>query len=246
MSRGIKVCNGKVIENFAVVENEYYIISIMPMVREEPQPGQFAHLKVNNLTDPLLRRPFSIFDYKDGILYFFYKITGKGTRILSQLKKGDTISLIYPLGTPFSLKENSLLVAGGTGFAPLHFLAQKLKSYKFFWGVNSITTAEKLKEYFKYLSNLQIIAFEKEGTVVDKILKERLLFKNVYACGPEEMLKSLHQNGYTGEYSLENIMACGYGVCMGCVRKIKRNNKILFLRVCKEGPVFNSEEIVWE
>ncbi len=241
----------KVIENISVIDN-FYLISLEFNEKFDAMPGQFVEIQINNsnLTDPFLRRPFSIFDFHNNILKIFYKVVGKSTYLLSKLKKGETINLLAPLGNKFSIIENSLLIAGGTGIGGIYFLTRFLNKYKILYGVKN----EKEKKYLRdFLNNehLIIISEERDGTVIDYLLKNDFKYNFIYSCGPEIMMKRLYneymkKNKIEGEFSLESYMGCGFGVCLGCVRKIKVNNKIENLRVCKEGPVFNAENIIWE
>ncbi len=221
-------------------------------------PGQFLHIKIK---DTILRRPFSIHKVKKDEVFILFKLRGRGTRILSSYKKNDTIDVLGPLGNGFDIIEeiNSLLVAGGIGVAPLVFLAQRLiehkrmKKYQKRILLGAKTKKDILcKKEFQNLGFKVNIATEDgsegfKGTVV-KLLENVLTKKDkpyvVYACGPQEMMFEIKRilRRYPDtkcQVSLESFMGCGTGVCRGCVIDTISGYK----RVCKEGPVFDIEEI---
>ena len=226
-------------------------------------------LSVDTGLDPLLKRPLSVHRWIDGDLQLLYKTAGKGTNILSEKKPGDTLDVIGPLGNGFPIDKkagNVILVAGGLGIAPVVALAETLmpshpplqkveRSLLFFYGAR---TREEVLRIDKLNSiGIDPIISTDDGTLGRKgnivsVLKKYLTRYSLpatrcvlYACGPEPMLKSLSllAKGYKlkGYIALEQRMACGLGACLGCVVKTVDGYK----RVCKEGPVFPIEEIVW-
>lgn len=244
---------------------DYYLFSLKSAeIASLAQPGQFIMVRPGPHYQPLLRRPFSLhFQHKKNIQIFF-KITGKGTRLLSQKKPGDCLDVIGPLGKGFSIEAETkrkvtALVAGGRGIAPLYFLAHRLRQQgaqvKIFYGGQSrwdLPLKNKIETdgFELYLAtddgSLGLKGFVAE--LFKQKMKKVMPFK-VYACGPEAMMAKiahlLAEEKIPAEYSLESIMGCGFGACWGCVRKIKRQGQSVWLKTCQEGPVFSGEEIIW-
>ncbi|MCK9422658.1 MAG: dihydroorotate dehydrogenase electron transfer subunit [Bacteroidales bacterium] len=221
-------------------------------------PGQFVQALVKDSPSTFLRRPFSIHsvDIPNKRFRLLIQIKGQGTRHLSLLKEGDKLNLIYPLGNSFSIPttKDVLLVGGGCGVAPLLFLAQFLNQQKIrpviLLGFRSQEETFEIEEYSKYgtvfITTDDGTAGEK-GLVVDHSLlqKEKLDFRKIYCCGPDAMMKSIARiarwHKIDCEVSLENTMACGFGVCLCCITPTDKGNE----RVCMEGPVFNTKRLKW-
>ncbi|BCB96419.1 dihydroorotate dehydrogenase B (NAD(+)), electron transfer subunit [Dissulfurispira thermophila] len=250
-----------VLEN-SVLNNHFRLLTIEAEriaidARPNPVPGQFYMLQAGNTYDPLLKRPFSIFRYEDGLMSFLYRVRGKGTLLLSSLKKGDIIDVIGPLGNGYPEPEGDFIaVAGGIGIASLFPLLSKFKNRAYlFYGARNKQELVMIDEA-KTFSKESFVATDDgseghRGTVTDLLksfLNSSLITHHsslIYACGPSPMLKEL-LHIVVGEkakcyISLEEHMACGVGACIGCVVKTVSGYK----RVCKEGPVFEIREIVW-
>jgi len=228
----------------------------------KPDPGQFYMIAVNNAYDPLLKRPFSYFKNTSDGIHFLYTVRGKGTSLMKDLKQGDIIRLVGPLGTGYPKPEDSsipLLVAGGTGVASIFSLAEELSQEAYFLQGAKCKDEFLIIDELHQLKNKPIMcmnctddgSFGGKGTVVD-VLTAFLASDSLhvsscilYACGPKLMLESIARvaNDYSikGYVSLEENMACGFGACLGCAVKTVHGYK----RVCKEGPVFPIEEIEW-
>jgi len=226
-----------------------------------PSPGNFLTLRVSEDTTPLLRRPFAFsgFDKSASTCSLIYQKRGRGTEILVGKQTGDSINLIGPLGKTFPFpKSNSqvILAAGGIGIGPMLFLASHLRSlnqnFLFIFGCR---TNAFIPDTQNFWSLDPVICTDDgssgfKGTTADylKSIDSKLEPDNtLYCCGPHPMLKACHEtvlrtNG-TCWVSVEQIMACGVGACMGCVVKIKGEPG--FARACKEGPVFNSNDLLW-
>lgn len=221
-------------------------------------PGQFAQALVEDSPSTFLRRPFSIHsvDYAKNTLRLLIQIKGEGTRHLSGLKTGDHLNLIYPLGNSFSLANTKevLLVGGGCGVAPLLFLAQFLNQNNIrptillgFRTREEVSEIEEYSRYGKVLITTDDGTEGEKGLVVDHSIfqKERINFKKIYCCGPDAMMKAMakiaHMHKVECEVSLENTMACGFGVCLCCITPTDKGNE----RVCVEGPVFNINRLKW-
>ncbi len=240
----------------------------VPGVAAKAQPGQFVHLRVPGMEDRLLRRPFSIYRVKGPDLLLLYKTVGAGTRIMSELRPGSAVSVMGPLGRGFPLdRVGSLpvLVGGGYGAAPLSFLAERLPSKGVvFLGGRTGADVLCLEDFARLGWDVKIATEDgslgdtgRVTTVLDRWLEERdaaLPAPEFYACGPDGLLRALAQRaaarGLTAWLSMDRHMGCGAGVCLACVTRVRRpavdGGEETWARVCKEGPVFESREIVWE
>lgn len=210
--------------------------------------------------DPLLKRPFSIHRLCGNDLQILYRVVGKGTDLLSKNKKGEILDVIGPLGNSFPSarkQDKTILIAGGLGIAPIFALAEKMKNKNpvLFYGARS-------KKELLFIDDLKCLGIEpvistddgssgKKGNIVNALSRHltrhpsSVTHSCFYACGPKPMLKALSvlakRAGLKGYVALEQSMACGIGTCLGCVVNTKNG----FKRVCKEGPVFPIEEIIW-
>ena len=198
-------------------------------------PGQFADIR---LAGYFLRRPVSVCSWSDGALTLYYKVAGAGTAQLSTLAPGTELDLLVGLGNGFDTAPagaRPLLVGGGVGASPLYGLAQQLVAE----GCSPLAVLG-----FRTAAEVLLAdAFEALGipvTVVTDALPEGGTY--VYACGPMPMLQALcSATPLDGQLSLEARMGCGFGACMGCTCETTHGSK----RVCKDGPVFTKEEILW-
>lgn len=231
-----------------------------PAIAAEARPGQFVHVRVPTLEPSRLRRPFSIYDADPaaGRLWILYKNVGLGTAALAALPAGTRLRVLGPVGTAFPLdpKGEPYLVAGGYGVAPLWFLATRLPRKGTLF-VGGRTAADILEtERFEALGWTVRVATQdgSRGQVglVPLPLDEALAANpeaELYACGPDGMLKAVGDraiaHGIRGWLSLDKHMVCGVGACLACVQKIRRNGVERLERVCVDGPVFESREIVW-
>jgi dihydroorotate dehydrogenase electron transfer subunit len=222
-------------------------------------------VQVQNGTDPLLRRPISLCGAGKGTIELLFQVKGRGTRIMSGWEPGRTVDLLGPLGNGFSIPENmktAVLVAGGIGAAPLLYLAHELAGTKglqrkFFFGaktgaegvlVDKILTSQDFES--RLAAEDGTAAFN--GFVTDmledelKSMKICLESTCVFSCGPEPMLKKVAEiaqaQGIPCRVSLEARMACGVGACLGCAVATTSG----YSRVCADGPVFDSRDIVFE
>jgi len=235
----------------------FCILEIRSKMASIARPGQFVMIRVSSSYDPLLRRPFSIFQKNGDKISIFYKIVGRGTKIMSFWKEGDVIDIMGPLGRGFSIlnKKSLLLVAGGMGIAPLGFLASALikKGCNFYviWGIKQKMDDELIKIISKIVKNIIIYTEDgslgKTGLATDG-LKWALREKRpdfIYACGPFSMLRAISYiakgEDIPLEVCLESQMACGVGACLGCVVK----GRLGLLKVCEQGPVFDARDIIW-
>ena len=218
------------------------------------KPGQFIAMYCNDKSK-LLPRPISIcgINKEEGTLRVVYRVAGEGTKEFSEMKEGDTLEVMGPLGNGFALKEEkAIIIGGGIGIPPMLELAKQLNVEKTV--VLGYRTSTFLKDEFEAVCDVKVATEDgsqgAKGTVIDAIEKYGVEGKVIYACGPMPMLKALavyaEEHGMEAQISLEERMACGIGACLACVCKTKDkdahsnvNNK----RICKEGPVFDAKEV---
>ena len=238
-----------------------YTTYILTLKTSEPvagiEPGNFAELQIPDAPGVFLRRPFSILDvdHKKNTLSFYIKIVGKGTQQLGKLKPGDKVSVIYPLGNSFTVNgtQKALLVGGGSGVAPFILLGRKLKQQgvdiTFLLGARTkeeVLLTEEFEKLGKVLVTTEDGTMGETGLVTQhSVFTGDFTFNKIYTCGPNPMMKAVarlaEEKGVPCEASLENMMACGFGACLCCVTETIHGNK----RVCTEGPVFNTKELIW-
>lgn len=221
------------------------------------RPGMFAEVRVDNHPEVFLRRPFSYLDYNkdEKTVSFFVKAIGKGTRKLGTLKQGDTVNVVHPLGNVFSIPENKkvLITGGGSGIAPFIMLGRALKAAG---NEVHIITGGRTEEDILFSSAFEeygeVYCTTEDGSKGEKgLLTQHSLFEGtfdfdlIYTCGPEGMMKAVakiaKERNIECEASLENLMACGFGVCLCCIQETDKGN----LCVCTEGPVFNTKDLKW-
>jgi dihydroorotate dehydrogenase electron transfer subunit len=225
----------------------------------EIAPGNFAQIRIPGSTPVLLRRPFSIHDMDTmaHVLTFYIKIVGEGTRALGSMKAGEKLSVIYPLGNSFTVRKGSrtLLVGGGSGIAPLKLLAKRLREsgcrMTLLFGGSSqedVFYAGGFEEFGPVHLTTEDGSRGEKGLVTEHRLLKSWMddLDIIYTCGPEPMMKAVARLatgcGIECEASLENLMACGFGVCLCCTTATPDGN----LRVCMEGPVFNTKQLTWQ
>lgn len=206
--------------------------------------GQFVELSVPGF---YLRRPISVADSADGVLTLLVKEVGEGTKKLRTVKSGDTVDALTGLGNGFDLNaEKPLLVGGGIGCAPLYKLAKdfaaagvRATAVLGFRNAAEVYYAEEFARFCDVVIATDDGSAGVRGNAVSAA--EGIDFDRFYACGPQVMLRAAAQKLVYGQVSLEARMGCGFGACMGCSIKTTKG----YARVCKEGPVFEAEEVVW-
>ena len=226
-----------------------------------PKPGQFLTIRTSDSTVPLLRRPFAFsgFVKKNKRASIIYQRRGKATEILTEKKVGDTLDTIGPIGNSFNLGKEirkCVVVAGGIGLGPMLYTARYFensgKNVLFIFGARNKRFIPE-KSIFGSLELFTCTDDGSEGfkgTSVDRLTslsENELIDAVILACGPKPMLKGCHEFAEKLKIqcyvSMEQVMACGVGACMGCTIKIAE--KPDFARVCSEGPIFNSRDIIW-
>ena len=223
-----------------------------PEMTSEAKPGQFVMVRCGEET--LLRRPLSIHQVDVNKLALLFTIVGKGTRWFSQQKTGDIVDIFGPLGNGFSINPDSndlLLVAGGNGIAPLYFLAQeavrKKCSVTLLYGTAGKNRCS-IPPQIKLVSATEDGAVGYRGKVTDLLPQYISRADQVFVCGPLGMYKEMYSKrgellkAIPTQVSLEVRMGCGLGVCYGCTVKTKKGLK----QVCKDGPVFALDDILWD
>ena len=250
----------KIISNKRLSGNYWHLEFESGLIAKHAVAGQFVNIRVTDGVAPLLRRPLSIHGIKGQKVKVIYEILGTGTQTLSTRKPGEFLDILGPLGKGFdyprlvkSSKAKNILIAGGMGVAPLVFLAEKLKLSKPLVLIGARSRKQILcQQEFKDLGCAVKLATDDgsvgfKGRVTDllKIVLEASKPSNIFSCGPHPMLKTVAQlageHKINAQLSLEEHMACGIGACLGCVVATKTGYKT----VCKDGPVFSSEELVW-
>jgi len=240
-----------------------FILNIRaPEIAESAKSGQFVHIRVSNSIDPLLRRPFSIHhvDKRKQEVSVLFRVIGRGTEILANVKEGVLLDVMGPLGRGFDIREDfdhALIAGGGMGVAPLFFLADEIakagKKATFLWGAKSkeeIWNAGYLRD-----RNIEVKFATDDGSIGHKGFVTDLIARFIlntdpnikvrgFICGPNPMLAKVQSMtdkiGIEWYVSMEERMACGVGVCMGCAVQMKNKS---YKMACKDGPVFKLEDI---
>ena len=232
------------------------------------KPGQFLEIKVLKGIEPLLRRPISIYnvDKEKNWLEFIFQVKGKGTKILSEVEVGQDIDIIGPIGNGvFEVKKykNPAIIGGGIGVFPLYELEKQLKlagteNINTYLGFRSKDFVTNEEEFAKISSKLTITtddgSYKEKGFAINKLkedIEAQELSENkidmIFACGPLPMLKAVQQlaieKNIPCQLSLEERMACGLGVCLGCAVKLAGTEELKYKHVCKDGPVFWADEV---
>ena len=237
---------------YTIVENTPIAVKTFRMVLTGDcvVEGEFVHISVPRY---YLRRPLSVCDKGDGRLTVVYKVVGEGTKVLSEMPVGTELEVLTGLGHSFdpeACKADALLVGGGLGVPPLYLLAKELKAHgKKVTAVLGFNKANEiiLAEEFKAICDEVVISTADgsvgvKGFVTDALKALQPAYDYFYTCGPMVMMKAVCAalEG-PGEASLEERMGCGAGFCYGCSIETKNGPR----RVCKDGPVFKKEELLW-
>lgn len=241
------------LENTKLNDNYYLLKFDRSNIHEEIVPGQFVTVKLpQERAGQRLGIPLSIYQADATSFTLFVKILGEGTRILAQAEVNQELDILAPLGKGFTLVENKtvLLISGGVGYPPLKFLKDKLLNCKVIWIHGGKTASDIFPCDFPCTEDGTTGIKGLVTTNLETILQANKI-DMAYSCGPNAMMKAVYkilkQHDIPYEVSLEEYMACGIGVCYGCaVEVVSLDEKPLYKRVCKEGPVFKAEEIVWE
>lgn len=246
-----KYHKGEVIQNRRVSES-LWLIEFKPERPLEIRAGQFVSILCDNLT---LRRPFSVCSFENGVIGVLFKKKGLGTEFISNLRIGDEIDFIGAFGNGFNIEnKKSLLIGAGVGVAPVFYLKNELIKNN----IESILASGFLtkNEVPQGIVCDEIVTSDgsigKNGSIIDYI--EELITthhpEKIYSCGPEIVLKKVTEMGIKynipTEVALEKVMACGIGVCRGCVIKVKTSIGEENRTICHDGPVFEGDKILWD
>ena len=238
----------QIIENARLAPN-VFLLDLAGDTSMIKAPGQFCQLQLPGL---YLRRPISICDWDENGMTLIYKVVGQGTEALSRMESGAVLDALNGLGNGYDVNacgDRPLVIGGGVGTPPLYGLTKALlragKQPQVILGFNTYEEIFLLDEFEDLDVPVTVTtadgSFGVKGFVTDAM--EPADSRYVFACGPLPMLKAVYKKGGcpTGQYSLEERMACGFGACMGCTIQTKAGPK----RVCKDGPVFRKEELLW-
>ncbi len=212
--------------------------------------GQFAHVYVPGKT---LRRPISVCDASDNELRLVYQIKGEGTKLMAQMQSG-AVDVLVPLGNGFDIQSGKryCLIGGGIGVPPMLYTAKQCDDPLIITGFRTkslVILQEDLRAQGETLLCTDDGSAGQEGFVTD-LLRARIgEVDEVCACGPTPMLKAVaavcREYGKPCQVSLEERMGCGVGACLVCAVKVRKNGEEVMQHVCKNGPVFNAEEVVF-
>lgn len=240
-----------VVKNIEKVSSNSYYIEIESENAILSSAGQYISILCDNLT---LRRPFSIASKNDSSLGVLFKLKGRGTQYIKNLHVGDKVDFIGPLGNGFDiLNKKSLLIGAGIGIAPIFYLQNELKKRNIeCLSAGGFLSADELPSNV----HCDIISTNDgstgyKGSVVDIIEDTILSYKPevIYSCGPRIVLQKVvelaKKYNIESQVAMEKVMACGIGVCRGCVVKIQKNGVVQNATVCKDGPVFKGSEVLW-
>lgn len=247
----------KVKENRKISDDSYILDLISPSNLPQVLPGQFVQLRVDGSTETFLRRPFSVYDvdYDNNLIKLLYQVVGKGTETMSKLSEGGIVNLVYPLGNSFTVpaeSEKILLVGGGVGIAPFFYFARYLYERKLkvemlfgFRNKERIIVYDEFSRFGKVHITTEDGSVGEKGFVTQHSVLSGTGYDRIYCCGPDPMMKAVAMyastRGIVCEVSLENLMGCGFGICLCCIVETKRGN----ICTCTEGPVFNINELKW-
>ena len=242
----MKEVNLEILSNTPLTGNVYRMC-LSGDVSDITAPGQFINIKIDGL---FLRRPISVYDRDESTVTVIYKTVGRGTGEMSAMTSGS-LSVLVGLGNGYDTSLSGarpLLLGGGVGVPPLYMLAKKLigegKKVSVVLGFNTASEVFCEDEFRETGADVTVVSadgsYGRKGFVTDALPENYSYF---YTCGPEPMLRAVYRASKTsGQFSFEERMGCGFGVCMGCSCKTITGYK----RICRDGPVLQKEEILWE
>ncbi|MBP7602287.1 MAG: dihydroorotate dehydrogenase electron transfer subunit [Spirochaetes bacterium] len=248
----------QLIENPLPVARDHVLLKLRYDDATAPAPGQFVNIKTTAGTDPLVRRPFSIFDFDRGIMEIVVRVIGRGTRLLGEMRAGARVDMLGPLGRGFTLIEGgrALLIGGGVGNAPLYYLARELKRrgtrVSFVYGARSADLIYCKDRFAREVDEFHLSTddgSEGRGGYCTETACELLEdggYDRVYVCGPTPMMEGMVRlaagSPVPMEVSLENYFGCGVGLCSGCTVETSSGLR----RACVDGPVMDARAILWD
>jgi len=234
-----------------------------PRIAAAARPGQFVMVRPGAGRDPLLGRPFSLHrTTEEGTIQIYFKVVGRGTELIAAVRPGSQLAVFGPLGRGYRLKEEAgaVVVGGGLGIAPLLFLAEEIRRKKPAYSADSLLLGARRHDELAPLlgdfaaCGLQLQTATDDGSLghhglITDLLGELRIPEGsvVYTCGPEPMMAAVaafcRRSGLSCQASVESVMACGMGACLGCSRL---NHQGDYTHVCLNGPVYDAEELIWK
>ncbi|MBI3314902.1 MAG: dihydroorotate dehydrogenase electron transfer subunit [Candidatus Omnitrophica bacterium] len=248
----------KVVGNEKLCPQFWRLTFDAPQMVRSVKPGQFVHIRTGGGLEPFFRRPFSVYRAQKHV-EIFYEAVGPGTQLLSQKKKGDTVDVLGPVGTPFALPPEGtkqvVMIAGGIGIAPMLILSDVLKKKKcelvLLYGGRTRGHVYPMQEFKD--GGVKVFVATDDGSVgvkgrvsklFDKIKKDPQT-TCLYTCGPNAMMAAVQEFaarcGLAGQAACEETMACGLGACLGCSIRTKHG----YRTVCYDGPAFDIHEVIF-
>ncbi|MGI6705360.1 MAG: dihydroorotate dehydrogenase electron transfer subunit [Clostridia bacterium] len=259
----MKRYRGKVMWNQAIAQGIYEMaIECSDLDMSSFIPGQFIHIRIPRAAHLLLRRPISVnrFERQGELLIIVYQVKGEGTNILSKAQVNEEIDFLGPLGNGFFIPtkvHRVFIVGGGIGIAPLRYCLDFWggRTFYSFLGFRKKEYAYMLDDFYRYSKDLWVTSEDgsigEKGLVIqalERVIKEGVAPELILACGPKPMLSALQtiaqKYGIPCQISLEERMGCGIGGCLVCSCKVKKNGSWTYQRVCGDGPVFDSREVI--
>ncbi len=263
MNTRIHECESRVNSLEQISDSSFIHEFEAPEIAAKSKPGHFLQVRISKSYAPFLPRPFSVLDTDcaKGTVRILYKVFGETTAVLATKKAGDSVVLLGPLGNTFNINRYNeiLLVAGGIGIPPLYNLLKNEdisdKNVKLFFGASSKNELYLFNEFAKMPINLTVttddgsfgekqfitVPFEIELNKIGNKVNAVIL-----ACGPMAMLRTVQklalEHNIPAQLSVETIMACGIGICQGCV--LPGHNEKKYSLVCTDGPIFNEKELI--
>ena len=234
---------------------DYYELTVSsPALAREAKPGQFLHVLCGEKT---LRRPISIHAVEGDCLTMVYEVKGAGTRYLSERKVGDILDILGPLGNGFpEIDGKILVVGGGIGVPPMYETAARNGKADAVLAFRGRDKAILVDRFEAVCDEVKIMS--DDGTIGEKgfaatgaaEMLEKNQYAAVFACGPKIMLKTVYDaakaKGVPCWVSMEERMGCGIGACLVCAVRVRKNGEEVMGHVCKDGPVFAGEDVVWD
>jgi dihydroorotate dehydrogenase electron transfer subunit len=259
----MKRYRGKVMWNQAIAEGIYEMaIECSGLDMSSFIPGQFVHVRIPKAPQLLLRRPISVnrFERQGKLLIIVYQIKGEGTKTLSKAQEKEEIDFLGPLGNGFFIPtevHSVFVVGGGIGIAPLRYCLDFWRDRTFysFLGFRREEHAYSVDDFYRYSKRLWVTSEDgsigEKGFVtqaLERVIKGEITPDLILACGPKPMLSVLQtmaeRYGVPCQISLEERMGCGIGGCLVCSCKVKKSDGWTYQRVCEDGPVFDSREVI--
>jgi dihydroorotate dehydrogenase electron transfer subunit len=224
-----------------------------PEIATHYHPTQFVNIKVSEDITPLLRKPLSIYDANGSEFSVLYKIYGEGTAKLARTPIGAEVDVLGPLGKVHHIDttKKTALVAGGVGIASVMSLAHQIPgNFDLYYGVRSRSELAELDRWEGLATNIHIASDDgsvgQKGFVTELFAQKADQYDQLYCCGPHPMMAALYKvcpDQITPYFLMEEYMACGFGICVGCVVNTTDRG---YIRICKEGPVIDGRNVEWE